>query len=136
MGKLTPSKQDYLETILDLMKNNANVRSIDIATALGFSRASVSRAIGLLKTDGFLTQERYGAISLTELGFKEAKAVRERHNLLKYYFIHILEVDEATAEADACKMEHIVSEKTLSQIQKYAARHLAEHHHGALTSQE
>jgi DtxR family Mn-dependent transcriptional regulator len=131
MGKLTPSKQDYLETIFDLMKNNSIVRSIDVANVLGFSRASVSRAIGLLKTDGFLTQERYGAISLTELGLQEAKKVRERHNLLKYYFIHILDVDEPTAEADACKIEHIVSEKTLSQIEKCAARHLAEHHHGS-----
>jgi DtxR family Mn-dependent transcriptional regulator len=131
MNKLTPSKQDYLETILALMKNNPTVRSIDVASALGFSRASVSRAISLLKADGFLTQERYGTISLTELGLKEAKAVRERHNLLKYYFIHILEVDELTAEADACKIEHIVSEKTLNQIEKYAAQHMAEHHQGS-----
>jgi DtxR family Mn-dependent transcriptional regulator len=134
MSKLTPSKQDYLETIFDLMKNNPTVRSIDVANVLGFSRASISRAIGLLKADGFLTQERYGTINLTELGLKEAKAVRKRHNLLKYYFIHILEVDELTAEADACKIEHIVSEITLSRIEKCAAQHMAEHHRDSLST--
>ena len=106
MSKLTPSKQDYLEAILDLSVQGAPVRSIDVANALGFSRASVSRAIGLLRADG------------------------RRHDLLKYYLIHILLVPEEIAEEDACRMEHVVSSTTLEQIEAAATQHMKEFHGG------
>ena len=83
MSKLTPSQQDYLEAILDL--GEGSVRSIDIATALGFSRASVNKAIQSLKAQGLIEHEHYGQITMTESGLLEARAVRRRHNLLKTF---------------------------------------------------
>ena len=130
MSKLTPSKQDYLEAILDLSVQGAPVRSIDVANALGFSRASVSRAIGLLRAYGFLLQQPYGGITLTDLGRREAIKVRRRHDLLKYYLIHILLVPEEIAEEDACRMEHVVSSTTLEQIEAAATQHMKEFHGG------
>ena len=124
MNKLTPSKQDYLEAILDLSVQGAPVRSIDVANALGFSRASVSRAIGLLRADGFLLQQPYGGITLTDLGRREAIKVRRRH------LIHILLVPEEIAEEDACRMEHVVSSTTLEQIEAAATQHMKEFHGG------
>ena len=106
------------------------MRSIDVANALGFSRASVSRAIGLLRADGFLLQQPYGGITLTDLGRREAIKVRRRHDLLKYYLIHILLVPEEIAEEDACRMEHVVSSTTLEQIEAAATQHMKEFHGG------
>ncbi len=125
---ITQSREDYLETIYDLMKEGESVRSVDVANALGFSRASVSRAIGLLKRDGYIEQERYGQITLTEAGKKQAQSVRRRHDLLKYFLLHIVEVDEKTAEEDACKMEHIVSPQTLARMAEISEDHLERFH--------
>ena len=137
MGKLTASKQDYLEAILSLSQGgDGGVRSVDVAAMLGFSRASVSRAISLLKADGFLLQEPYGTITLTEKGLRPALTVRNRHNLLKYYLIHLVEVDEETAEQDACKMEHIVSEETLNRIEQIASQHMHTYHHAQHSFEE
>ena len=124
MSKLTVSKQDYLETILDLSQKEEGVRSVDIAQAFGYSRASVSRAIKQLREDGFLRQEPYGRVTLTEAGLREARRVRERHNLLKDYLVQILGVDGETAEQDACRMEHVVSQTTLLRMEEYFARSL------------
>lgn len=128
MAKTTSSREDYLETILALERNGAGVRSIDVAAELGFSRASVSRAIGVLKRDGYIEQEPYGLITLTAVGRDKARAVRRRHDLLKYYLIHIMEVDPETAEADACRMEHVVSDCTLQKIEEHSARHMKQFH--------
>ena len=134
MPNTTPSREDYLEAIFDLSRDSKEVRSIDVATQLGFSRASVSRAIGLLKRDGFVDQEPYGTITLTPAGLTLAQSVRRRHNLLKYFLIHIIEVDEKTAEEDACKMEHVVSDQTLSRIEELSTRHMNEFHGGKVTA--
>lgn len=133
MPNTTPSREDYLEAILDLSRDSEQVRSIDVANLLGFSRASVSRAIGLLKRDGFIEQEPYGTITLTSSGQELACAVRQRHNLLRYFLLHIVEVDPLTAEEDACKLEHVVSEETLSKIEKLSTRHMNEFHGGKIT---
>ena len=127
---LYESGEDYLEAILVLRQEKGSVRSIDVANALGFSRASVSRAIGLLRADGFLLQQPYGGITLTDLGRREAIKVRRRHDLLKYYLIHILLVPEEIAEEDACRMEHVVSSTTLEQIEAAATQHMKEFHGG------
>ncbi|MEG2597385.1 MAG: metal-dependent transcriptional regulator [Oscillospiraceae bacterium] len=119
MEKLTPSQQDYLETILDLSLDDKGVRSIDIATAFGFSRASVNKAIQSLKAEEYIRHEHYGQITLTEKGRLAAKAVRERHNLLKNFLMDILGVEEKSAEEDACKMEHIISAETLQKLEKF-----------------
>ena len=133
MGRITPSREDYLETIFDLSGGNGKVRSIDIAASLGYSRASVSRAMGILKRDGFIEQEPYGQITLTEKGKAKACAVRRRHDLLKYYLLHIVEVDAATAEEDACKMEHVISNKTLQRLEELSTAHMNEFHGGLKT---
>lgn len=117
--KISPSSQDYLEIILDLSKDGAPVRSIDIANALGYSRASINRAVNVLKNAGLVAQEKYGTLSLTEEGLITAQAVRERHDILKNFLIDMLQVSESTAEEDACRMEHIISEETLIKLIKY-----------------
>ena len=122
MSKLTPSQQDYLEAILDL--GEGSVRSIDIATALGFSRASVNKAIQSLKAQGLIEHEHYGQITLTESGLLEARAVRRRHNLLKTFLMEILGVVEATAEEDACRMEHVVSPESLEKLESFTEHYL------------
>ena len=122
MSKLTPSQQDYLEAILDL--GEGSVRSIDIATALGFSRASVNKAIQSLKAQGLIEHEHYGQITLTESGLLEARAVRRRHNLLKTFLMEILGVAEATAEEDACRMEHVVSPESLEKLESFTEHYL------------
>ena len=132
MGRITPSKEDYLETLLELSGGDGAtpVKSIDVAAELGYSRASISRAMGLLREDGFVSQEHYGQITLTEKGLSQAQAVRRRHDLLQYYLLHILEVDTATAAADACKLEHVVSETTLCRIEAISEKHMREYHGG------
>lgn len=125
---VTPSREDYLETIYDLSGGTESVRSIDVAEELGFSRASVSRAISVLKRDGYVEQQPYGKIFLTEKGLEQARSVRRRHDLLKYFLLHIVEVDQQTAETDACKMEHIISSETLGRIAEIALRHMEEYH--------
>ena len=119
---MTPSQQDYLEAILDL--GEGSVRSIDIATALGFSRASVNKAIQSLKAQGLIEHEHYGQITLTESGLLEARAVRRRHNLLKTFLKEILGVAEATAEEDACRMEHVVSPESLEKLESFTEHYL------------
>ncbi|MEG2769440.1 MAG: metal-dependent transcriptional regulator [Oscillospiraceae bacterium] len=123
MGNITASKEDYLEVIYDLLQKSTEIRSIDVANALSFSRASVSRAIGNLKQDGFILQQPYGKITLTPSGLSAAKKVRTRHNLIKYYLVNTLCIPENIAEEDACKMEHIISVETLTAIENAAIGH-------------
>lgn len=119
MPKISASSQDYLETILELSLENPLIRSVDVAARMGVSRASVNRAMGVLKNAGFVTQERYSDIYLTELGREAARSVLERHQALKRFLTDILHVSEETAELDACKMEHNVSEETLEKLKQF-----------------
>lgn len=119
MSKLSASSQDYIEAILELSRESQLVRSIDIAEKLGVSRASVSRALGVLKNAGLIEQERYGGILLTQRGEHAASDVKERHIALKTFLIAMLGVEEATAEQDACKMEHSISSETLIKLKNY-----------------
>ena len=113
------SGEDYLETILILSKNGNFVRSIDVATEMGFSKASVSRAVNILKNEGLITIEPDGQLKLTEKGETKANSVYSRHNLLKKFFIEFLGVDEDTATNDACKIEHVRSEQTYLKLKEY-----------------
>ena len=113
------SGEDYLETILILTTNNSYVRSIDIATEMGFSKASVSRAVGILKADGLITIENDGQIKLTPEGLKKANSVYDRHKLLKTFLMEYLGVQESIAEQDACKIEHVISEETCIKLKKF-----------------
>lgn len=108
----------YLETVLILSKKNANVRSIDICEYMSFSKPSVSRAVGILKKDGYLTADENGYLKLTESGRKIAEKIYERHTVLTNYLIK-LGVDEKTASEDACKIEHDISDITFEAIKKH-----------------
>ncbi|MFT3951879.1 MAG: metal-dependent transcriptional regulator [Oscillospiraceae bacterium] len=116
MQQLHESGEDYLETILILDRRTKYVRSIDIATELGFSKPSVSRAVGILKANGFITVEPDGQIVLTEKGTEKALSVYDRHLVLTEFLSGVLGVDAKTAEDDACKIEHIISAQTFSHI--------------------
>lgn len=113
------SGEDYIETIYRLKKKNGTVRSIDVARELGFSRPSVSRAVGILKKDGYLLMDEKGELELTEKGRKKATSIYDRHKTLTKFLMLTASVSEKTAEADACRIEHIISESTFRGIKKY-----------------
>ena len=119
MPGISASVQDYLEAISALSGEERMVRSIDIANRLGISRASVSRAVGVLKNLQLIRQERYGGLVLTEKGMAEASRVIERHALLKCFLVETLLVSPEIAEQDACKMEHTISDETFVKLQKF-----------------
>ena len=113
------SGENYLETILMLKEKNGAVRSIDVARELNFSKPSVSRAMGLLKEEGFITMEHGGEIELTESGRQKAEGIYERHQLLTAFLQRVSGVSAEIAEEDACKMEHIISDEVFQGIKRY-----------------
>jgi Mn-dependent DtxR family transcriptional regulator len=119
--KIQESGENYLETILILKSRLGYVRAIDVATELGFSKPSVSRAMGILKADGYITVESNGNICLTKEGFAMASSVYDRHVTITRYLSEVLGVNEAVAEADACRIEHIISAETFSKIKEAMA---------------
>lgn len=116
---LREASENYLEAILKLEDNAHSVRSIDVATELGVSRPSVNKALGVLKKAGMVEQQPYGRISLTAEGRARATEVARRHALLKGFLVEILGVDDMTADFDACKMEHVISEQTMKKLAGY-----------------
>ena len=117
------SGENYLETILILHQRQGYVRSIDIANELAFTKPSISRAVGILKNDGYITVEPSGNILLTEKGLAKATAVFDRHQTITAFLHKILHIDAETAEADACRIEHVISDETFAAIKKYMAEH-------------
>lgn len=117
---LQESGEMYLETILILTKKSGHVRSVDICEYMGYSKPSVSRAVGLLKQGGYITVDRDGYITLTASGRTIAEKIYERHTLLAEFLVR-LGVDEATAAADACKIEHDISDQAFEAIKRHAA---------------
>ncbi len=115
----TESREDYLETILLLMKKTGNVRSIDVANELGYSKPSISRAVGILKENGYITVDENGYISFTAEGLRLAESIYERHITIKKFFVEVLGVSEKTAEQDACKIEHILSEESYEKLKNF-----------------
>lgn len=113
---LLESGENYLETILVLTKRNGSVRSIDIAEEMNFTKASVSRAMSILKRDNYIIMEPDGRILLTNDGQKKAAAVYDRHVTLTRFINEVLGVDETIAEKDACRIEHIISPETFAGI--------------------
>lgn len=113
------SGEDYIETIYRLKRKNGSVRSIDVAKELGFSRPSVSRAVSILKKDGYIVVDETGNLELTDKGKKKATGVYDRHRTLTKFLIETAGVSEKTAEADACRIEHIISESTFRGIKKF-----------------
>ena len=112
------SKEMYLETILILSQKKQTVRSVDISEYMGYSKPSVSRAMGLLKNDGYLEEDFREGVILTEKGKKIAEDIYERHTTLAKMF-ESLGVDAKTADEDACKIEHFISDKTFAAIKSH-----------------
>ena len=112
------SAEMYLETIYTLSLNSTSVRSIDVAETLNYSRPSVSRAVGLLKKDGYLLMDGEGFLTLTEEGRALAERIYERHTVLTAA-LEALGVDRETAAEDACKIEHDISDRTFDAIKAH-----------------
>lgn len=113
------SGEDYLETILLLHKKTGYVRSVDIAAELGYSKPSISRAMGILKNDGYISVERGGQIILTSEGKAKAEEVYGRHVMLREFLSRILGVSDENSERDACRIEHILSEETCQKLREF-----------------
>ena len=112
------SGEMYLETIHVLYKNNGRVRSIDISEHMGYSKPSVSRAVGLLKKGGYILVDKEGYITLTDSGLKVAETIYERHTLLTNLLVR-LGVRPEVASEDACKIEHAISDESFKAIKNH-----------------
>ena len=119
---LHESAEMYLETIYQLSLEKGSVRSVDVAESMGYSKPSISRAVGLLKQGGYLLMEKDGSLTLTESGLAIAQKVFERHTILTRILMR-LGVSEKVASEDACKIEHVISDETFDAMK----RHLNEH---------
>ena len=119
--QLQESGEMYLETIYLLTKENHNVRSIDVCEHMGFSKPSVSRAVGLLKAGGYINVDKDGYITLTEVGRDVAIKMYDRHKLLTDFLVS-LGVDRQTATADACKIEHHISDESFDALKRYICK--------------
>ena len=113
------SGENYLETILMLKEKNGSVRSIDIARELGFSKPSVSRAMSILRGNGYIAMEPSGETHLTDSGRKSAEEIYRRHCLLTVFIKEVAKVSEQTAEENACRMEHILDQEVVDGISRF-----------------
>lgn len=123
--KIQESGEMYLEAILVLSKKSGFVRSIDVSEYLGYSKPSVSRAMGILRGGDYILMDKDGAITLTDAGREIAEKIYERHTVLSKLLIH-MGVREETATADACKMEHAISDESFQALKRYTAELLRE----------
>ena len=123
--RIQKSAEDYLETILRLTIRNGSVRSIDIATELGFSKPSVSTAMKRLRENGYITMDKEGLIDLTDAGMEIASRIYERHRFLCKWLV-ALGVSPETASEDACRIEHDVSDETFQKIKEHIAGRIPE----------
>lgn len=119
---LQESGEMYLETIYVLSLQSSSVRSVDVAEHLGYSKPSVSRAVGLLKRDGLLGMDEMGYLKLTEAGEDKAKRIYERHTVLSRLLMK-LGVDEKTATEDACRIEHYISDRSFEAVKAHMCRY-------------
>ena len=116
--KIQESAENYLEAILVLRQRNGQVRSIDVAHYTGFSKPSISRAVGLLRDNGYVSIDQNGLLNLTEAGLKIAETIYERHTLISQWLI-TLGVSEKTAMEDACRIEHVISAESFAAIKAH-----------------
>lgn len=115
------SGEMYLETILRLTKTRTSVRAIDVSEEMGYSKPSVSRAIGLLKKGGYITVDGGGYITLTDIGRTVAEKIFERHTLLSGFLV-ALGVDAETASEDACRLEHAISDTSFEALKRFVEK--------------
>lgn len=112
------SGEDYLETILLLYRKQGYVRSADIANAMNYTKASISRAVKILKDDDYIYLDPNKMIFLTEKGEKKALEIYERHEVIAEFLVRVLQVDDETADQDACRIEHVISDSTFQGIKR------------------
>ena len=118
---LQESGEMYLETIYVLSRTSNTVRSIDVGEYMGYSKPSVSRAMGLLKSGGYVTMDEGGFLTLTEAGLAVAEKIYERHTFLTEFLMR-LGVDEETAAEDACRIEHVISDTSFAALKQFAQK--------------
>lgn len=116
------SGEDYLETILTLQKRQGYVRSIDIANEMEYTKPSISRAMRILKENDLIVMDENKMIKLTPLGEEKAQAVYERHKMITCFLEDVLGVEKETAEKDACRIEHVVSEETMEKLAAFLVK--------------
>ena len=119
--RLQESGEMYLEAILVLFRKNGHVRSVDISEYLGYSKPSVSRAVGLLKTGEYISVDHDGSITLTDSGRQIAEKIYERHTVLTELLVR-MGVSRDVAAADACRLEHAISDESFQAIKNYAQK--------------
>ncbi len=115
-GEMSAAMEDYLEAILALQEDDQPVRVTDIARRLGISKASVTQALGGLREAGFIQQQPYGRVYLAPQGRERAFAVAKRHQVLRTFLVDVLAVPGATAEGEACRLEHAISPDTVARL--------------------
>ena len=120
---LHESAEMYLETIYVLSKDRSSVRSIDVAEHMGYSKPSVSRAVGLLKIGGYLTMEKDGSLVLTQEGARIAQNIFQRHTVLSLLLCS-LGVSRETAAEDACRIEHVISDESFRAIREHMEKYM------------
>lgn len=125
---LQESGEMYLETIYILSQKHSAVRSVDVGEYMGYSKPSVSRAVGILKRGGYVAMDTEGYLSLTDAGLTIAQKIYERHTMLTDFLVR-LGVNKETAAKDACKMEHDISEETFEAMK----RHVKKYKNGAVS---
>ena len=113
------SGEDYLETILILQNKNGQVRSGDIATHLGYSKPSISRAVGILKRSDYILVDEKGLITFTDKGKALAERIYDRHNNISKFLMDVLGVSEENAVKDACRIGHDLSEETYQKMREH-----------------
>ena len=116
--KIQESAEDYLESILILKEQKGAVRSIDIVHYMNYTKPSVSRAMSLLRENGYVTVDREGFITLTESGMAIASRIYERHRMLNQWLV-LLGVTPEVAARDACRIEHDISEETFQKLKEH-----------------
>lgn len=122
--RLQESGEMYLETIYVLSKKSAAVRAIDVGEHMGYSKPSVSRAMGLLKTGGYVVADEFGHLTLTESGLEIAEKIFERHTVLTEVLVN-LGVSREVAAEDACKLEHVISDESFLALKRHWQTHVA-----------
>ena len=116
---MTPSLENYLETIYSISQNHPEVRLTDVSLEVGVAKASVNKAISVLREQEHIKQEKYGRLYLTESGLVIAKKIRHRHRTVFRFMTKILEIDPVTAEKEACLIEHVVCDDTIAKLYAY-----------------
>ena len=123
LNKLGESLEDYLETLL-LLEAKGRIRCVDVAKTMNVSKPSVNKAMKVLKEKGYVEQETYGDIFLTQEGREIAKEVLLRHETVSKFLIEVLGISEAVAEEDACHIEHALSDETFLKLKKFTEAYL------------